>query len=229
MRCVPLFALALIGAGSLEAQTPARTDSLSEIVVSATATRTVPPDYAIVRFGVSTDRTRAAEAAQANAQAAAAVRDALRSTGISLDSAAVSNYSLQARRDRDQRVAGYVARSEIQVAVRDLTRVGQAIDAALGAGATDVSSLTFAATSVDAARDSAYAAAVRAVYHNATTVAAAAGGRLAGPARLNVAEQQGPVPCASCLRSYQQPPTELTPGLVAVSVSVSGVFRFVPR
>lgn len=229
MRLRPLSAFASFLSSVAIAQTPTRPDSVSEIQVSASATRTALPDNAIVRFGISSERDRAAQAAQANADAVAAIREALRSAGVSADSVSTGAYSVQPRRDREQRLVGYTSRTELYMVVRDLTRVGQVIDAGLGAGATDVAPVSFATSSLDAARDSAYAAAVRSLYRNAATIAAAAGGRLVGSARLSVMEQQARVACASCLQEAVRDPTNLNPGLIAITINVSGTFRFVTR
>lgn len=225
-----LCALVLLPWGSSAlAQAASRPDSISEVQLSTSATRTVPPDLAILRIGIMTDRERATEASRANARVAAAVRDTLRAIEIPLDSLSMSSYTVRPRQNREQRTIGYTARTELNVAMRDLAGLGEAIDAALGAGATDVSPLNFVATSTDAARDSAYVEAVRAIYRQAATIVEAAGGRLIGSARLTVGERRARVPCATCIESVSREPTAVLPGLVAITVTINGTFRFLAK
>jgi hypothetical protein len=153
---------------------------------------------------------------------------ALRQTGIPLDSISTGAYAVQANlRDRMGHVIGYTARAELSVVLHDLEQIGAVIDAALEAGATDVAPVSFAARSLDAARDSAYAAAVRDVYRRAEAVATAAGGHVIGAVDLMASERRARVPCVACEEAPERPDqtTVVTPGFIAVTVGVNAVFR----
>jgi hypothetical protein len=98
MRLLCVLVLLPWGAIAL-AQGASRPDSISEVQLSTSATRTVPPDLAILRIGIMTDHERAAVASRANARVAAAVRDTLRAIDIPLDSLSMSSYTVRPRRD----------------------------------------------------------------------------------------------------------------------------------
>jgi uncharacterized protein YggE len=196
--------------------------------LSATATRAVPPDYAVLRLGVNTEDKGAADAGRANARLVNQVITAVRQTGIPLDSISTGAYAVQANlRDRMGHVTGYTARAELSVVLHDLEQIGAVIDAALEAGATDVAPVSFAARSLDTARDSAYAAAVRDVYRRAEAVAAAAGGHIISAVDLTASERRARVPCVVCEEAPQRPDqtTVVTPGFIAVTVDIHAVFR----
>ena len=220
-----LFTVAVAGtAGAQEVQ-----GHVSELRMATSATTTVAPDYAVLRIAVTSQDERAARAAQANARVVAAINDTLRVLGIRPDSVSTGSYAVQAAiRDREGRVRGYAARAELHVVLRDLARIGELIDAMLAAGATEVAPSHFGATSISAARDSAYAEAVRDLYQRARVAAAAAGGELVGPVQLAVNESRGRVACAVCLQEYRppDPTTQVTPGLIAITVNATGTFRF---
>ncbi len=157
-----------------------RRDRIPDIVVTGTGTVTLSPDYARVQVSVVTRDAEAARAGQANARAMTAVRGALRTLlGVPDDSLPTVSYSVDADYSRGRPV-GYQARSAIEAPVRDLTKVGAVIDAALGAGATNISQIRFESTKREAARQEALARAVQTARREADAIARAAGGRL-GP------------------------------------------------
>jgi len=220
----------LLGASTpwASAQTRDSLPGTTLLRLSATATRTVPPDYAVLRLGVNTQDKRAADAGRANARLVSQVMEAVRRTGIPLDSISTGAYAVQANlRDRAGQVIGYTARAELSVVLHDLEQIGTVIDAALEAGATDVAPVSFAARSLDMARDSAYAAAVRDVYRRAEAVAVAAGGHLIAAVELIANERRARVPCVACEEAPQRPDqtTVVTPGFIAVTVDVNAFFR----
>ncbi len=223
---VPLILLALPGV--VGAQIPDTLHGSTLLRLSATATRTTPPDYAVLRVAVTTQDKLAAEAGRSNARLMEAVFAALRQADIAVDSISTGAYAVQrAPQDRQGRSTGYVARAQLAVRIQQLNRIGEAIDAALNAGATDVGPVDFAATSLDAARDSAYAAAVRDVFRRAAVVTASVGGSLVGAVDITASEQRAWVPCAVCAEAppARDPATIVTPGLISVTVIVNAVFR----
>ena len=73
---------------------------------------------------------------------------------------------------------GFTARNNIRAEVRRLDDVGKVIDAAINAGATDVASIQFLASSTDQARRTALSDAVKQARNDADVMARAAGGTL---------------------------------------------------
>jgi uncharacterized protein len=227
MRWV-LVPLALFASpGLLGAQTADTLRDKTLLRLSATATRTTAPDYAVLRVAVTTQDKLAADAGRSNARLVDAVFAALRATGIAVDSISTGGYAVQrAPQDRQGRSTGYIARAQLAVRIQELDRIGEAIDAALKAGATDVGPVDFAATSLDAARDSAYAAAVRDVFRRADVVTTSVGGSVVGAIDITASEQRAWVPCVGCseIPPARDPATIVTPGMISVTVIVNAVF-----
>jgi hypothetical protein len=148
---IPLLASA--SATRASAQTQDSLPGSTLLRLSADATRTVPPDYAVLRLGINTEDKRAADAGRANARLVTSIMAALRQSGIPLDSVSTGAYAVQpGTRDRLGHVTGYVARAELSVVLHDLEQIGAVIDAALEAGATDVAPVSFAASSLRSRR-----------------------------------------------------------------------------
>lgn len=228
MRWMLLCIVVLASSTPVDAQAVDTLDGTTVLRLSATATRATAPDYAILRVAVATRDKLAAEAGRSNARLVETVVAALRDAGIPVDSISTGGYAVQhAPQDRQGRQTGYIARAQLAVRIDALDHIGEAIDAALHGGATDVGPVDFAATSLDAARDSAYAAAVRDVYRRAEVVTASIGGTMLGATDINATEQRAWVPCISCeeVRPPRDPATIVTPGMIAVTVIVNAAFR----
>lgn len=216
--------LAASAAGPALAQEPKG----PEIAVMGTGTVTVSPDFAVVQFTVISRDAEAARAGQANARAMAAVRGALRSLlSVPDDSLPTVSYSVGADYDRGRPV-GYQAQSAIEVTVHDLGRVGGVIDAALGAGANNVSQLRFESTKEEAARLEALGRAVQSARRQAEAIARAAGGRL-GP--LLSVSSGGPIPLAGremAMRTMAAETPVEAPTL-EVTATVNARWTFIPQ
>jgi uncharacterized protein YggE len=232
MRWILVFLAVLASPSLVPAQVPDTLAGKTVLRLSATATQTTVPDYAILRVAVTTQDKLAAEAGRSNARLVDAVVTALRETGILVDSIATGGYAVQrASPDRQGRPTGYIARAQLAVRIQALDRIGEAIDAALNAGATDVGPVEFAATSLDAVRDSAYAAAVRDVYRRADVVTATIGGTVLEAVDLTASERRAWAPCVGCeeIPPGRDPATIVLPGLITVTVIVNATFRIQVR
>lgn len=202
-----LPALSLLACGAIAcaspasaAQAPSPVTSVAtvspapQIVTSATGETRIAPDRARIEISVQTRAATAAAAAAENARKQQAVLDALKQLGFGTDQLSTTNYNLQPemqyRENQTPRVTGYNATNSVLVEVRDLTLVGRAIDASLGAGANVISSLFFYASNTDDARRSALATAVARARADAEAVARAAGGSLG--ALLEIATVDSP-------------------------------------
>lgn len=222
--------MAAAGAGRAFSQEApgARRDQPPEIAVMGTGTVTLSPDYAVVQLSVVTRDAEAARAGQANAKAMTAVRGALRSLlGTPDDSLPTVSYSVDADYDRGRPV-GYQARSGIEVTVRDLARVGAVIDAALGAGATNVSQIRFESTKSDVARQEALSRAVQSARRDADAIARAAGGRL-GPLLGVATSGPMPFPQPQMAMRAMAAETPVAPPSLEVTATVSARWIFIPQ
>ena len=116
------------------------------VVASGVATVKRAPDQAFVTFITESRAARPAEAQKLNAQAMAQVQEAVKRAGIPAD--AVRTLSFNLREDVDwvngkRTSRGYVVSNAIEVRVDKLDDVGRLLDAAVTAGATNVSDIRF--------------------------------------------------------------------------------------
>jgi uncharacterized protein YggE len=200
-----------------------------EIAVTATGTVGLSPDYAIVHVSVVTREPQAGRAGEQNARITTAVRAALRQVlRVPDDSLPSTWYSVDTDYDRERRPTGYAARNTVEARVHDLAQVGRVVDAALGAGATNIGGIQFESTRRDAARLEALSRAVEKARREAEAMARAAGGRL-GP--LVEASSSGPafpmIRARSAMAMAAETP--ITPADLTVEATVSARWVFIPQ
>ena len=148
-RVIPLMLLAAVAAtprAIAQSLQPPAPPGPPVVVASGVATVKRAPDQAFVTFITESRAARPAEAQKLNAQAMAQVQEAVKRAGISAD--AVRTLSFNLREDVDwvngkRTSRGYVVSNAIEVRVDKLDDVGRLLDAAVTAGATNVSSIRF--------------------------------------------------------------------------------------
>jgi uncharacterized protein YggE len=153
------------------------------IAVSGEATVSVPPDLAEVTLGVEADGPTAAEAQRRTARTMEKVLAALAAAGVERKDLRTTQYSLTPVRRWDEPtrrevLLGYRAANLVTVRTGETGRVGQLVDAAVSAGATDVANLSFSVADRSKVREEALARAVADARHQAERLARAAGVRL---------------------------------------------------
>jgi uncharacterized protein YggE len=153
------------------------------IEVSGDGEVLLSPDEASFNIEVKTSANSAAEAAQLNARVTKSVSDALRNANVPRNSIKGSDLNVSPRWDYDEKthrpVRGpFEATNSIHIQTEDLPGIGSLIDAALTAGATGTSGVTFTAKDTDAARREALTKAVNAARADAESMAKASGGAL---------------------------------------------------
>jgi uncharacterized protein YggE len=131
-------------------------------------------------------------------------------------------------------VSGYVVTNTVRAETHRPEQAGAIVDAALGAGANMINSLSFYAASIDEPRRLAIAAAVGNARADADAMARAAGGTLGALLELST---QGPtVPprpmfdlaMSARMKVAQAEPTPVNPGQQTVTVYVNARWLFVP-
>jgi uncharacterized protein YggE len=228
------MAAALAAPSALPAQTaaPDARFAATTLDVSAYGEVSVAPDMATIRLGVTTQGASAGKAMGDNAAAMNRVVAALRAGGIEARDIQTSNLSLQPQYAYEQgqapRLTGYEASNQVAVTVRDLTRLGSAVDAVVNAGATNVGSIEFGLMSNTPAENAARLAAVKALDDKAAVLADASGYRIRR--LVNLTESGGeagappPRPMLMAARA-EAAPTPTEPGEIKVRVDVSGEFE----
>ena len=184
-------AVALL-AGGADAAT--RSTSASDTgTVGGTGTATAVPDQASFSFTVQTKATTAATALARNGTATKAVIAAVESAGVPEADIQTAQVSLDPVESSDgTSIVAYTASDTITVTKLAIAKAGEIVDAAVGAGATDVSGPSLDLSDQDAL----YAQALRAAVAQAKTKAQAladAAGQTLGPIQT-MSEGGGQVP-----------------------------------
>jgi uncharacterized protein YggE len=137
------------------------------------------PDIAYINIGVRTERDTASDAMAQNNTDTQAVVAALKAAGIADADLQTSNFNIYAntKTDIDGKPLGttYTVENTVYVKVRDLTKLGDLLDAVVKAGANNINSIQFDAVDKTKATTDARAAAVKAAKAQADELAAAAG------------------------------------------------------
>ena len=211
-----------------------------EITASGRGEVRLSPDYAYVVIGITTQSPSAVQTASQNAAKVAATVSALRALGLTEQQIVTSGYNLtqiyEYPKNQPPRVNGFTARNAIRAEVRRLDDVGKVIDAAINAGATDVSSIQFLASNTEEARRTALSSAVQQARSDAEVMARAAGGRLGRLISVNSTGVSQPIAIrgatmdgvlTSAAGGYVGPPTPINPGELNVVAFVFTRWEFV--
>ncbi len=220
IAAVVLVAAALVGIGRPEA---ARGDVASPDTVTTLGhgVITVAPDEATVNAGVHTQAASASAALAANAKLMNAVIAALKTAGG--QKLQTQQVSLYPQTDPQGQVNGYVADNSVSASTK-IADTGALIDAAVGAGANNVSGPTLSVSDRDARYRDALGKAVDDARLKAAAIAKAAGFGV-GPVS-SVTEQGGGGPTPVFQAAVAKPAsTPIEPGTQDVTADVSVTFR----
>ncbi|MCZ7678039.1 MAG: SIMPL domain-containing protein [Sandaracinaceae bacterium] len=182
------------------------------------------PDVAVFVIGVEAERPTVADAREEAATAATAVLAALRGAGISGEDVQTTEVSIRPDYEHTQvgrHLRGYLASNRVEVRVRDLDRVQQAIDTAITAGGDRVrlDSLSFELSQPEAAQQRG----ARPRHRGCPPRRAPDRGRARGRARraLSVEEVSSePVRPVAMRMAEAGAPTPIQPGTSEVAVEV---------
>ncbi len=213
---------ALVGAGSPgSARSSGTADQPGGITVNGNGTVTTTPDRASLSFGVTTQATTASAALARNSEAMQKVIAALKAHGVAAADLQTQSISLSPRATDKGEIVGYTASNAVSVQSA-IARAGELIDAAVGAGATDVSGPTFTRSDQDALYRQALKNAVADAKAKAQALAAAAGVTL-GSVTAIVEGSSSPQPIAFG-KTDTNPSTPIEPGTQQIQASVTVVF-----
>lgn len=118
------------------------------INISGEGKVTAAPDTAYLSLGVITEKPTAAEAQSANSIAMNSVIDAVKKVGIKDEDIKTTDYSIYPKYNYDETakvntIIGYAVSNTIYITVKDISKAGQIIDAAVKNGANSCSSISF--------------------------------------------------------------------------------------
>ena len=211
---------------------PDEPTSTGTIVVSGTGRVAVQPDVADLRLGVTVAKPTV-EAARGEAAATMdAILRAVEGAGVARADVRTAMLSVQPRYDyRDGRapvLTGYEIANVVEVSVRDLSALGDVIDATLTAGATSMDALSFRLADPRPAEREARRQAMAEARSRADFLAEAAGVTVQGVS--DIVEGQpvrppGPVAKAERMALAADAGTPVEAGTLEVAVTVSVTYR----
>jgi uncharacterized protein YggE len=195
----------------------------SSITVTGTGSTTVTPDRASFSFGTVSQSKTATAALAASSEAVARVISALEKAGVARADIQTAEVSLSPRtNDAGDTILGYTASNTVTATVRSLAAAGATIDAAVGAGADQVSGPGLLSSDQASAYRDALKSAVADARAKAQTLAAASGTTLG---RITAIVEGGPapmpLPAANVSRSDTTP---VEPGTQDIDAMVTVTF-----
>jgi uncharacterized protein len=221
---IPLPLIAPVPAVPLQA--PAESGG---IAVTGAGLVLARPDLARLTLAVETKNKDAAAAAKANATRLDAVLRTLKKLGIAEKD--IQTSGLEIRSDYEDQKTRVVSNS-VEITIRDLKKVGRAVDASLAAGANEVRSLSFEAKDPTPLYDEALRRAVADARRKARVLSFA----VKAPVELVSITESGSEPAAedysyapnnrATLLRGAQPGTPIAPNKIEVRASVTLRYRF---
>jgi uncharacterized protein len=168
------------------------------ITVGGTGRVIIAPDVADLRLGVAITKPTVKEARNLAAAQMTAVIAALKKLGIADKDIQTSGLSLQPNytypTSGTPRLTGYTMSNGVSVTIRDLEKLGDAIDGGLAAGATTLDGVWFRVDDPSGAQRQAREQAVADARAKAGTLASAAGVTITGVASISEVSAPGPQP-----------------------------------
>jgi uncharacterized protein YggE len=192
------------------------------VQVEGVGTATGVPDVLRVTIGVETTAAAVGDALQAASAAAGRVLEAVRAEGVPVDDVRTVNVSIYPSYDANgQTITGYIARHDLEVTLRDLSRAGSSIGVLVEAGgdAARLQGVSFSLEDDAALQREARAEAFAEARHKAEQYAELTGRALGDV--IEVREQvtpSGPVPFATTDAAAAEA-VPIAPGSATVSVT----------
>jgi hypothetical protein len=226
MRSLGVIGIALVAllAGATGAGGTTAAATQHSIVVTGNGAVATVPDRAQLSFGVSSDARTASAALRANAVEMAKVIGAIKGQGIAAADIRTEQVSLSPRYTQNgEGIVGYTATNSVGVTLRNLDKTGGVIDAAVEAGANQVSGPNLVRSDQSALYRAALRVAIANAKAKAQTIARASGlvlRRITG-----VSENGGPAPVAdTATKVGAAPSTPIEPGTQLVEATVTVTF-----
>ncbi|KQY92798.1 hypothetical protein ASD21_15645 [Caulobacter sp. Root1455] len=232
---IALAAALLTGATAL----PAHADSAdaafraTTLNLSASGESKVTPDLATITLGVQTDAPTAAGALSANAAQMNKVVAALKKAGIADRDIQTSSLNVNPQyvyvQNEPPKLNGYQASNQVTIQVRDLTKLGQTVDATVGAGATNVGGISFGLQDPKAAEDAARLDAVKALQAKADLYARATGYKIVRLVSLGegggYTPSPPPMPMYAMAKREMADSSPVSAGELKVRIDVSATYE----
>lgn len=231
---IGLFILGACGARSVLAFNP----NQQGITVNGEGTVTVKPDMARVTLGMESMAASAREAQRKNAGVMNNIVAELKRLGLADKDIQTTDFNLFPERKYDKatgrnQIVGYRAANQVTVTIRNLSKLGTAIDQSIQAGANYVQNVIFSVESPEKWREQAIASAVKEARSKADALAKASGMSIKRIIAMNESNiNVSPYPMDLSLQKAgfradsANASTPLEPGSVKVTATVQMNFGF---
>ncbi len=219
----------ILGAASMDSAEAQERRAGRWVMVAGHGSVEAPPDSAGITTGVVSEAATARAALTANSAAMRKVIDGLKAAGIDAKDIQTQQFQISPRyrtyKDRgSQEIDGYTVRNQVEVKVRDITRLGEILDQVVTLGANQASSITFLVSDAEKRKDEARKLAIENAMHRARLLAEAAGAKL-GPVLTITEEVMGPRPPRPMVaRSMSAESVPIESGSETLSVRVEVAF-----
>ncbi len=228
--------LLLTGCGSSPVATAANTiANTPAISVTGTGEIYLAPDVAYINIGVQTEADTVSDAVAQNTDQANAIQNALSQYGIQEADIQTSGFSVypmpQYGPDGLVITTLYQVNNTVYVTIRDLSTLGEVLDAVVQSGANTINSISFDVLDQSAALEQARLLALQDAHDQATQLADAAGMTLGDPLTISVYNTSSPSPMnqarttASFDSAGSSVPVSAGQLVLSVQVSVSYALR----
>jgi uncharacterized protein len=199
--------------------------STGGITVLGTGSANVTPDRASFAFGTVSQAASANAALTASSQSVARVVAALKKAGVAQADIQTSDVSLSPRmNDKGEAIVGYTASNTVTATIRKIGNAGDVVDAAVDAGANQVSGPNLLASDQDAAYRNALKGAVADARAKAETLATASSSTLGKITAI--VEGGGGVPPMPMTAGAKDSTVQIEPGTQKIEATVSVTFAF---
>jgi uncharacterized protein len=198
------------------------------IEVVGTARIMIKPDIAVLSFAVEGNAKSAQDAVRQSAEQTSRLLAALKAIAADNDTLKTSAYGMYPVYGKDSRLApeGYRVRSSVTLETKQLDKLGQFIDEAVKAGATNIAGPSFRSTRDEEAKREANAQALRQAIENGRALAKAAGVTIKRILTISYPSREAPRPFPMEANiAAAAAPTPVVVGDIPVDATVGVTFQ----
>ncbi len=192
------------------------------VTVTGEASLSVAPDVAVIRIGVTSQGKTAKAASDTNAKQMTAVLAAIKADGIAERDIQTSRLSLQPQYDPNKagpaHLLGFQVTNQLTVTIRDIGKLPEFLDSAVGAGANEMSGIEFVVSKQSNLLDQVRAEAIADAHRKAELYAQAAGAKIGRVVTIIDEGATPPYPAMKALRAGAVP---IAPGEQTLRAAVS--------
>jgi uncharacterized protein YggE len=195
---IVVLLVGLLSACSPSASTPAGKGDIRMLAVTGTGKVTLTPDIAYISIGVHTEAKDVNEALTSNTAQAQKVADALNALAVDAKDIQTTSFNVYPQQQfgpqGEPLDTKYIVDNTVYVTVRDLTKLGQMLDAVVRSGANNINGISFDVSNREEANSQARKAAIEDARKQADELAKAAGVTLDLVQSISLSGNPTPVP-----------------------------------